>query len=70
MKTREPRNGIYIQGFKGKGMCKNCGFSYPDEDDPNFLYCSMYQSKCKLVSRNCLGIPALKTQEGTTPSAK
>jgi len=60
--SRTPDSGIYTKGFKGKGMCSHCNFSqnYPQEEYQNQLYCNWYNSACKLVSRNCLGIMSLK----------
>lgn len=50
------------QGYKGKGMCSNCYYSY-DKTSPNgkkFLMCQKYGKWCYLVSRNCPGIPIFK----------
>lgn len=50
-------------GYKGKGMCKNCGYSdtIKTASGTPALRCEYYGSWCKLVSRNCSGIRILIT---------
>lgn len=43
------------EGYKGKGMCKGCIYSIV-RGTYGWLFCLYYQSWCKLVSRNCLGL--------------
>jgi len=62
MKSRVPMWGIYKAGFKGKGMCSHCAYSSPKEGEPTVMMCKQYASECKLVSRNCPGIPVLKSE--------
>lgn len=60
--SQPPVSGVYHKGFKGKGMCSWCRHSmfYPQLEYKNTLYCGWYESACKLVSRNCWGIRAIR----------
>lgn len=59
--SQPPVDGVYKEGFKGKGMCAHCW--YRTKEIPgrrgNWL-CGFYGSACKQVSRNCTGIKILK----------
>lgn len=54
---------IFVEGYKGRGMCAKCAFSeiikLPTNKN-NVLSCKYYGSLCRLVSRNCSGIKLLK----------
>ena len=55
------KNNIkFVLGYKGKGMCQHCNFSIHQVVYKERLSCKWYESACKLVSRNCLGIRSLK----------
>jgi hypothetical protein len=61
--SRPPLNGTYYVGFKGKGMCSNCGCSEAVDKEKYYytgFLCRHYGSSCKQVSRNCTGIKYLK----------
>ena len=55
---------LFMQGYKGKGMCANCHYSY-ERTRPGkttkMKVCGYYGSACELVSRNCPGIRILKS---------
>lgn len=66
-KKGEPgSNGVpaFEKRYKGPGMCAHCDESIPMKQPyvggPTNMFCCHYQKFCKLVSRNCSGIRAIK----------
>ncbi len=53
MKERD----MFHYGYKGKGMCDHCENRSDLPNDRGVYICAHYRSACKLVSRNCPGIP-------------